>query len=592
MTTANRLCKNKSRIGQTTHRTSLSQGTVRPLATRPLSSGANYEGLQYSPAVGERRSSIRGEQPSHFRPPSSTGRPTYNHRSYAASAHPLDARHTSRLSASTSKQSLNPQYEMTNPETSPELPSYGRRPSIPESSLGFQSRYRQSNLSHAINGQYHSSPLTARSYMYEQDSTPTPRAEGTESTASTTAPSTIFDELDDLKSRLRKLELTAKMPISSGAAMSGVAVERPPTATTTVTTMSTSPKRGRGMSTSPGESAVNGPMDATVHPLLHSALAQSKSHLSMQVYSALEATASDALSMVKITTINGTSGGTSSSVERQLKRKADSMCRSLTELCIALSTYKSGGDVAKARIRSPSRDTALLRTQRESSIEQHRSQRAMSEEPDESTTARVLSRLEARRKSMLVNGTTHGGANSAEPEAEPSTTMPAVSSASGLNRASTVLQRANRARLANDEDADRTIRPTSRATAELGLSRPPLRHTTSSNNYISSTSKDHTPSPSNQGPRGPTVQSSLPVRRSYLSTNLPSPPSTHLGPQRYFDRTAPNSAENARLTEARQRRLASMGTYNLAIRQGTDGFGRRLRRPSVDQFTLDTQGVD
>ena len=543
---------------------------------------------QYSPVVGQRRSSIRGEQPSYFRPPSSSGRPTLNHRSYAASAHPLDSGHTSRLSGSTSKPSMNPPHEMMNRETSPELPSYGRRPSIPESSLGFQPRYRQSNLSYATNGQYHSSPLAARSHMYEQDSTPTPRAEGTESTVSTTAPSTIFDELDDLKSRLRKLELTAKMPISSGAAISGIAVERPPTATTTVTTMSTSPKCGRGMSTSPGESALNGPVDATVHPLLHSALAKSKLYLSTQAYSALEATASDALSVVKMTSNNGTSGVVSSSIDRQLKRKADSMCRSLTELCIALSIDKSSGDVAKGKLRSPSRDASLLRTQREGSVEQHRSQRAMSEDPDESTTARVLSRLEARRKSMLVNGTTHGGSNSVETQAEPSTPMPVASSVSGFNRASTVLQRSRRV---IDDDDERTMRPMSRATAELGLSRPPLRQTTSSNDYISS-SKDYIPSPSNQDLRPPTVQSSLPVRRSYLLTNLPTPSNTQLDPQRYFDRTAPISVDNARLIEARQRRLASMGTYNLAIRQGSDGLGRRFRRPSVDQFTLDTQGVD
>jgi len=86
------------------------------------------------------------------------------------------------------------------------------------------------------------------------DAPETPRAaEGTESTVSTTAPSTVWDELEDLKSRIHRLELTGKLPATSGAAMSHASNERPATATTTVTTMSSSPKRGRGNSISPVE---------------------------------------------------------------------------------------------------------------------------------------------------------------------------------------------------------------------------------------------------------------------------------------------------------------------------------------------------
>lgn len=74
------------------------------------------------------------------------------------------------------------------------------------------------------------------------DTTTKSKNDGTESTMSTTAPSTVWDELDDLKSRIRKLELTGKLPSSSAAAMSSMAGERPRTATTTVTTVSSSPK--------------------------------------------------------------------------------------------------------------------------------------------------------------------------------------------------------------------------------------------------------------------------------------------------------------------------------------------------------------
>ncbi|MCJ1244102.1 hypothetical protein MMC30_001300 [Trapelia coarctata] len=578
--------RRRSRIAQTTHRPSVSQGTVQATDRRPQSSGASYERAQHSLIVMERRSSVqRAEEQSFLRTPISSGRPVHNHRSYAASAHPLDSRHQTRLSGAASRQPINSSHNASNHEASPDLPRYGRRSSITETTLGFQPKpYRQSRLSHAANGQYHSSPLNSRSQMYEQGSPPTPRAEGTESTVSTTAPSTIFDELDDLKSRLRKLELTAKMPTSSGAAITSAANERPPTATTTVTTLSSSPKRGRHISTSPEESVLNGQVDSSVHPLLHQALAKSKLLVRLPVYRALETAVSDALAMVQMTTINLNTGTASNGIDRKVKRKADGVCRSLTELCIALSEEKPKVDSEQPKLGSPLKEAVPTRMQREDSAEPQRTRRAMSHDPEESTASRVLSRLEARRTSMLVfNGNPQGNSAARESPVDVATPAQAAASMPTLNRTSTVLQRARRV---IDDDNDRTVRPFSRTNTDLSLARPPVRHTTGTKDYIQTAA--------NQDQRSPTLQSALPVRRHFLNSNLHSPttPPTQLSTPRYHERTTPNSADSLRLVEARQRRLASMGQYNLAVRQGSDSLGRQFRRPSVDQVGVDRQGVD
>lgn len=424
--------------------------------------------------------------------------------------------------------------------------------------------------------------------MYEQDSPPTPRPEGTESTVSTTAPSTIFDELDDLKSRLRKLELTAKMPTSSGAAITSAITERPPTATTTVTTLSSSPKRSRNISTSPDESVLNGQVDSSVHPLLRQALAKSKPLVSLPIYRALETAVSDALTMVQITTSSGAPGTTSNGIDRRVKRKADGVCRSLTELCIALSEDKPKVDSEEPKLGSPIKEAITTHAQREDSVEPQITSRATSHDPEESTVSRVLSRLEARRTSMMGNkgnwqGNSQGTSVARESPVDVGTPAQAIASMPTLTRTSTVLQRARRV---IEDDNDRTVRPFARPTAEPNLTRPPIRHTTSTKDYIQTTPI--------QDKRSPTMQSALPVRRQFLNSNLHSPttPPTQLSTQRYTERTTPNSTDSARLVEARQRRLASMGQYNLAARQNGDSLGRQFRRPSVDQIGVDGQGVD
>lgn len=484
-----------------------------------------------------------------------------------------------------------------NRETSPDSPQYnGRRSSISDSAhVHIPVRaYRQSNLSYSAPRNHYSSPLTNHITEMEQDPTPdTPRGDGTESTVSTTAPSTVWDELDDMKSRIRKLELTGKLPPSSGAAISSASGERPRTATTTVTTMSSSPKHGRGNSISPPNSAIGGPGAASIHPLLHAALVKCKPLISSDVYRALEATASDSLSLAAMMGNCGPQGtmhsaasvlGGSSTADRQVRRKADSMCRSLTELCIALSDDKS--DCASPAIngsggvRLSSKDPG---TQQEAGASGSPYQRGSSQEPAEHRTPnmRVMSRLEARRTSILSLNGVNGHRGQARESSTPTQTPTGPSIPRRLSRAPTVLLRTGRT---EDPDDNPEARPISRATTEVGPSRSSPRE------RISKESTSHL-TPPHQSLRSPSVQSSLPVRRNYFpNSQALSTPSIQPGSRRYLDRSTPPATDNgSRLAEARQQRIASAGQYSASARQRRGSLegsgsliGRRLRQASAD----------
>lgn len=158
----------------------------------------------------------------------------------------------------------------------------------------------------------------------------------TASTVSTNAAS-VWDELEELKSRIHKLEVTGNtVGFGKGSDSSG---GRPRTATTTATTLSSSPRNNNVSGQSPSASMVGN----SVHPLLHQALSRTKQFIDPEVYKLLEATAKDAFALVDIVGSNGTSGtvasppSTSGGVDRQVRRKVDSLCRSLTELSLALS---------------------------------------------------------------------------------------------------------------------------------------------------------------------------------------------------------------------------------------------------------------
>lgn len=459
-----------------------------------------------------------------------------------------------------------------NREISPESQvSYGgRRPSVPDQVLPSRtSSYRQSNLSYSMPRTYNSSPLVSRTTDIH-DAPETPRAaEGTESTVSTTAPSTVWDELEDLKSRIHRLELTGKLPATSGAAISRASTDRPPTATTTVTTMSSSPKRGRGNSVSPIDSVGVEPPPSDAHPLLNSALAKSKPLLSPDVFKALEAATADALAIASMMGSSGQPGPISSSQstingagnivsDRQVRRKADSMCRSLTELCLALSEGKSeptrprsgdakiGGDATDDTQRPPvSTDLARVKS-----------------------SPRALSRLEARRSSLLATSTLPA------PRYAPSEAGTPTQSSMAGRRTSLLLRSRRGGTEEPEEEDDSRFRAPSRATTELGRMRNSPRE------YVS-----QQPLPDN---RGQVAQSSLPVRRHYVSTSLTNPGSSPLPAmpnlvdnRRYLDRSTPErgtTSVGSRLAEERGQRKSSIGQGFPPGRTGS--LTRRTRQPS------------
>lgn len=304
---------------------------------------------------------------------------------------------------------------------------------------------RSSTHKHAGSGpaygkSYNSSPLI-RSFDTNNHHQHTENAhvvEGTESTASTTAPSTVWDELDDLKSRIHRLELTGKLPSTSAAAVSRLSDDRPPTATTTVTTMSSSPKRSGG-GTQNNEAASTASSQKDAYPILHSALSKSKPFLSQDIFGALEAAALDAISLSSLMGQPGQPGPISSGAstigsgttvtDRQLRRKADSVCRSLTELCVALGENiahakpahqqphtqahaqkaSHGQELdqsqaqAQSQIQTPSQTpTQNHTTQQHQALPQQPQQQTGGEGPSTPTIGKTYSGLHSRRASMAA----------------------------------------------------------------------------------------------------------------------------------------------------------------------------------------------
>jgi len=449
------------------------------------------------------------------------------------------------------------------------------------------SSYRQSNLSHSTPRTY-SSPLASRTV-----DNPVPEAtlaaESTESTVSTTAPSTVWDELDDLKSRIHRLELTGKLPTTSGAAISRASNERPTTATTTVTTVSSSPKRGRGNSISPIESSGAEPQRAETHPLLHSALAKSKASIHPEIYKALEATAFDALAIAAMMGTTGQPGPISSSQssigggtvvsDRQLRRKADSMCRSLTELSLALSERSSeqileGSQIStKVKTREP---------ELQQSIEQDGSPRqpVMSDLARVKESPRALSRLEQRRSSLLATSSLPS------PRFAPS----AESSTPTSGRRTSMFLRSRRAGTEELEEDEVRFRAPSRATTEISR----LRDGAADNGRLRNSPREYPSQTPLLDQRSPALQSSLPVRRQYnLSslTNTTTAPTSNIGSRRFIDRSTPErdtTSVAGRLAEERVQRKSSIGGGFGLGRSGS--LNKRIRQPSNMESSSSTAG--
>jgi hypothetical protein len=383
-----------------------------------------------------KRSSLGQHVPGAFSRTSTLGEPTRDSRFETQSAHPA---------------------ELSRKPT-------GRRFSIANSNAG-------SNIEAA---RPYSRPNTARTNRLVSEASfldrpKMPEPNATESTISTTAPSTVWDELDDLKSRIRKLELTGKLPPSSAAAMTSS--DRPKTATTAATTMSGSPKH-KPVATPQLQSAIEG-IPSGIHPNLHEALSNAKNVLSNDVYQKLQATAQDALQLSMMMNPEGTVGstvGTPGLSERQIRRRTESLCRSLTELAISmLSEPKS----------TPQPATRPASREAYQSISGLRSRRYSNEQSDRPpVTSRVQSRLETRRTSTLNTQSSPSEVYQTPPAALPQVS---TSSASRVTRTASTLVRSRLTPAygdgtAEDETNSPSIRPVSRAMTEVSNFRSRTRN--------------------------------------------------------------------------------------------------------------------
>lgn len=156
------------------------------------------------------------------------------------------------------------------------------------------------------------------------------RYEGTDSHDSTGAATSMWDELDELKTRMKRLEMGGKIPATSGAAIAQASADRPRTANTSATTVSSSPNQPKKPTSS--ESTLLNSTSSKAYPLLREALAKVKLYASPAVYRALDATAQEALALAEMAGGSGPQGtfhstnsilGGSSLPDRQVRRKAD-----------------------------------------------------------------------------------------------------------------------------------------------------------------------------------------------------------------------------------------------------------------------------
>ncbi|CAG8888604.1 unnamed protein product [Penicillium egyptiacum] len=518
---------------------------------------------EQTPSPDQRYSNI--DSPLHLQNDSPTA-PYSSIHTPASSAHPLDDpsrfRYSSLGSGARSVVGVpRSRFSRASPETSPRTPTAAEEQER-RSSLNDPRINRHSGLSTIRSSrQPPASDVNGRPRADTERS----RADGTESTLSTTAPSTVWDELDDLKDRIKKLELTGRLPPSSSAAMYTPTNERPRTANTAITTLSSSPKQRRKASISTADTE-----HSPVHPILQSALAKAKLVLSGDVYTSLEATITDALNLSTALGVNTAPSGSVSVVnggytspERHARRKADSVCRSLTELCLALTDEQLKG----ARP-SSSRETVHPQLSNGTGVDARMSiptyQRNGNKEPEgverRHSTTRISSRLDARRAS-LVN-TSPG--NTTDMKQSPTQSPGMSNPASRLNRISSSLRSR---RLTIGEESGETESPhsrsVSRANTEIGTPLPaqaiPPRQRFSQGHTISHSisgvqqdqsglgysprspqyQSSQVPQPQVQPsqPRTPTLSSSLSFRRSYMNpatyTPATSRSSIQAGSRRY-----------------------------------------------------------
>ncbi|CAF3464804.1 hypothetical protein FGSG_06975 [Fusarium graminearum PH-1] len=543
-------------------------------------------------------------------------------RDKAASAHPGEDLGRSRASTSTMRPSPVTPRSIVFQEPSSENSNYSRRrPSITDNNATGQSRSSAyKSIHHGHNKTYNSSPLV-RSFDFQVPSNIDTGngAEGTESTLSNTAPSTVWDELDDLKSRIHRLELTGKLPSTSGAAVSRLSDDRPPTATTTATTMSASPKRVENghRQTADAVSTTSSHHQRESHNILQSALAKSKVLLDTDIYQALESAANDAISLASMMGTPGQPGPISSSAstigsnvtvtDRQLRRKAESVCRSLTELCLALGEEATQTRMPRQSIEvpTPTQNEAPITPTINKTFSGFSQRRQSIGRPDKNvpkeavTSPRTMSKFEERRLSIL-NG-------SSLPTSRASTSIPSTPIEPISSRRSSLL--VSRARRAGTEEPDdgRTssllLRTRRAGTEEPDEGRRTSLFVRNRRNTVGEDSEDESrfrgPSrirtdlntirvvPQEQTPQPAETSSAIP-RRRYVSSTIGSSrlatPSANTAtpPRRYVERSTQQDHGTSaadRFTEERAQRYTSLGQTTMVNRTGS-----MIRRPNRESI--------
>jgi hypothetical protein len=349
--------------------------------------------------------------------------------------------------------------------------------------------------------------------------------------------------------------------------------------------VSSSPRQQRKANESPSDSTVGANTPSRVHPLLKEALQQARQHIPPAVYRTLESTATEAIALAELAGSAGPQGTlhSASSIlsgalvpDRQVRRKADNICRNLTELCIALASTKS--DIASPAIRTP-----VVPDSRRPSVQVNGGSPPIrpSIEPENDTLprdipSRAMSRIEARRTSLMIGGANGDRRDSSlEPPTPSQTQIP-----SRLNRAGTSLHRTRRS--THDEDEDLTLRAPSRAMTDF-------RDIRSSNN-TKRFSREYTsrepmpelqPSPSLQhttSVRRPTVSgienSHLPFRDSNRRYNLDRQSSPA------YEKQASNDLRSRLVQPQNASNRSSLGASGLGR---TGSLSRRLRGASAGE---------
>ncbi|KAF4950338.1 hypothetical protein FGADI_8261 [Fusarium gaditjirri] len=549
-------------------------------------------------------------------------------REKAASVHPGEDTGRMRGSTSTMRPTPVTPRSIVFQEPSSENSMYSRRrSSVTDNNVSGQNRGSAYKfMGHGYNKTYNSSPLV-RSFDFQRQANQEAGngAEGTESTLSNTAPSTVWDELDDLKSRIHRLELTGKLPSTSGAAVSRLSDDRPPTATT-ATTMSSSPKRVENGHQNTNADAVSTTSShhRESHSILQSALAKSKVLLDTEVYQALESAANDAMSLASMMGTPGlpgpissgasTMGSNATVTDRQLRRKAESVCRSLTELCLALGEDATQTRIPRQSIEVPTpaqNDAPTTPTigKTSSGFSQRRQSIGRNDQSaakEHLTSPRTLSKFEERRLNIL-NG-------SSLPTSRVSNSIPSTPIEPTSNRRSSLLvSRSRRAgteepdegrksslllrtRRAGTEEPDegrRTslfVRNRRNTVGEEGEEEPrfraPSRAPTELGSTIRVVTQDQTPQQQQYSPSADTA-SAIP-RRRFVSSNLGvsrlATPSinTATPPRRYMERPAQQDHGHSaidKLAEERAQRYTSLGQTAMVNR--TSSMIRRPKRDSI-----------